>query len=265
MFQMDAIKNIFIPVLFFTGFSLFAEGRQIVGSGTFSTLPGRHEAERLVMNQDIARAIPGDYFWREIKPGNNGKIMYHDKTTGKKWGWLYIVQGDIDWAKKNNFMAGFKPKLPDIDSSGEKYMEYQKNADHSRKVYDKGTVQDVVTKQTEFDKAFTEFRKKYPNPIPRQTKNITGATHWLYYDDVPPDFPQTFWASITLEGRVMKVIIANNGVHKIAVSYWAQDSYIKEFPGASWSWQGEDRTHSIGTKKIQEDISQSAAYYEFTN
>ncbi|GMO21604.1 MAG: hypothetical protein Pg6A_08790 [Termitinemataceae bacterium] len=261
---MGILKNIFATLVFFTGFSVFAQGRQIAGSGSLSILPGRTEEERRVMNQDIARSHPGDYFWREIKPEHNGKIIYSDKSTGKNWGWLYIVHGDIDWAKKNNFMAGFKPKLPDMDSSGEKYMEYQKSPNYSRKLYEKGAVQDVLTKQSEFDKAFAEFKKKYPNPVPRRAKNITGATNWFYLDDVPKDFPQTFWASITLEGRVMKVIIANGPAHRIAVSYWAQDDYMKEFPGASWSWQGKDKAHGMGAKKIQEDISQSAAYYEFS-
>lgn len=264
---MGALKKIFAvcTLLICSRGFIFAEGRQIIGSGPFTQLPGRNETERRVMNQDIARSRPGDYFWREIKPGVNGKAAHTDKATGKKWGWLYIVPGDITWAKDHNIMRGFKPKLPDMDISGEKFMEYKKTSDYSRKLYDKGTVQDIVIKQSEFNTAFESFRKKYPNPVPRRVKNITGETHWLYFDDVPEDFPNTFWASITLEGRVMKVVIANGPTHRIALSYWAQDAFIKQYPNASWSWRGEDASHGFGAKKIQEDISLSAEYYEFTN
>lgn len=244
---------------------VFAESRQIAGTGAFTTLPGRDMEERQVMNQDIAHARPGDYFWREIKAGNNGKAIYTDSVSGKKWGWLYVVRGDITWAQQHNFMTGFAPKLPDIDDSGEKFMVYQKSEDYSRKLYDGGTVEDVITLKSEFDIALSGFKKKYPHPIPRRNEAISGATNWYYLDDVPNDFPDTFWASITLEGRIMKVVMANAPGHRIAVSYWAQDSFIEEFPRASWSWSGTDKGHSRTAKKIQEDISQTSALYEYTN
>ncbi|MDR2480986.1 MAG: hypothetical protein LBD07_01655 [Spirochaetaceae bacterium] len=255
-----------LSVLFFAAAApfLYAQGEEILGSGPFVTLPGRHGQHRQVMNQDIARSKAGDYFWREVRAGQNGKIEYTDRKTGKTWGYLYLVPGDITYAQKNNFMANFKPSRPDIDSSGEKFMVYKKNTDYSRKLFDKGTVEDVITKSAEFDKALAEFRKKYPNPIPRKNTAIAGAKNWLYLNDVGGDFPRTFWASITLEGRVMKVIIANGPGSRLAVSYWAQDSFMQEFPNATWSWKGEDMRRRSGARRIQEDISQTAAYYEYS-
>jgi hypothetical protein len=262
---MTITKKMFLVIYIFLNFQaqIFADGNQIIGSGSFSVLPGRNISERHVMNQDIARARPGDYFWRVINDGNNGVVKYVESGTGKKWGWLYVVQGDITWAKQHNFMAGFAPKLPDVDESGEKYMEYQKNADYSRKLFDRGTIEDVITKNVEFDKTLSEFKKSYPNPIPRKNDKIEGAKNWYYLDKVPADFPNTFWASITLEGRIMKVVIANGPAHRISVSYWAQDSFMREFPNASWSWSGDDKAAARDAKKIQEDISETSAYLEF--
>lgn len=246
-----------------------AESGQIPGSGPVARLPGRDSPDRRVMHADIARARPGDYFWREIKPGNNGRVLYTDQQTGKRWGWLYINQGDIEYARRrirqdDDFMAGFQPMLPGVNESGEQFMEYKKTDEYYRRLYESGSVEDTLIGRAAFNAALLEFQKKYSVPVPRRNTAITGATNWYYHDNVPRDFPDTFWASITLEGRVMKVIIANGPGHRIAVSYWAQPEFMRQFPNATWSWAGQDRRHSWGARKIQEDISTSG-YFQYAD
>ena len=241
----------------------FAQSRQIMGSGPFVTLPGRDVNERLVINRDIVRSNPGDYFWRRIRPGNSGEIKYTDPRTGETWGWLYIVRGDINYARERDTMAGFTQGLPNIDASGEKYIENIKTDDHSRNLYENGKIEDIITKDTEFNTALTGFKKKYSNPIPLRGNTNTGMTNVLPINNVPSNFPNTFWASLTFEGRVMRVIIANGTDWRISVSYWATDSFIKEFPNAMWSWNGAGELHTGDGRKIVEDITQT--FLEFEN
>jgi hypothetical protein len=264
---MNGLSRILSLGLLLGALPLFADGRQIQGSGPPAKQPGRDVMEPQVRNRDVAQAKPGDYFWREIKSGQNGRVQYTDSATGKKWGWLTINQGDIDWAKRqdDDFMAGFKPMLPDIDDSGEKFMEYKKNDEHSRKLFASGVIEDVLTGYDEFQRTLAEFKERYPRPIPRRNTKISGATNWYYLDKVPSDFPPTFWAAINLEGRIMKVIVANGPGHRLAVSYWAQEDFMREHPNATWSWSGEDKKHSRDAVQIQEDISQTSGYYEFSD
>jgi hypothetical protein len=242
----------------------FAQAKQIQGSGGFVTLPGRNVSERQVMNMDIARANPGDYFWRRVGPNNSGRIEYTDPRTGETWGWLYINRGDINYARDRDIMNGFTPTGPGVDEDGEAFMEYGKTEDHSRRLYDSGKIEDVITRNAEFDAALTEFRKVYSQPVPRRNAAITGATNWYYTNDVPDNFPTIFWASIKLEGRYMQVIIAN-GNYRLAVSYWATEGFLREQPNAAWSWAGVDAPHGSGARMIQEDLSQTAATLEYFN
>jgi hypothetical protein len=248
----------------------WAEGRQIPGSGPFVQRPGLAEPVRRIIHEDIARSRPGDYFWREIEPRHPRRgDIYRDAATGKNWGWLVINQGDIDYARQRirqntGFMAGFQPTLPGVDESGEQFMEYRRTGEHSRRLYEGGTVEDTLTGQAAFNAALREFQKKYSVPVPRRSTAITGATNWYYHDAVPRDFPDTFWASVTLEGRIMKVIVANGPGHRIAVSYWAQPEFMREYPNATWAWAGQDQRHSRGAPRIQEDISTSG-YFEYAD
>lgn len=269
---MDGMRKIAVFLgLLLGAFPLFAEGKQIGGSGVPIQLPGRAGNEPKVLHRDVARAKPGDYLWKEINKA--GLVIrerpYADPATGKQWGWVVINQGDVLYARKHagqdDFMAGFNPLLPNIDESGEKFMEYKKTDDHSRKVFESGKIEDVLRDRSEFDETLAEFKQRYPVPIPRRNTKIKGATNWYYLDKAPADFPRTYWAMISLEGRIMKVIIANGSGHRLAVSYWATADFMQEYPNATWSWSGEDKKHSRGALKIQEDISETSGHIEFSD
>ncbi|MHC6201628.1 hypothetical protein ACYULU_00340 [Breznakiellaceae bacterium SP9] len=166
---------------------------------------------------------------------------------------------------ESGFMAGFTSTLPDVDDSGEKFMGYKKTDNYERRVYGNGEkIEDFVTHETEFDEALKAFQKLYRFPIPRRNAKLRGATNLYRTNDVPRDFPKTYWASITIEGRYMRVIIANGPLYRLAVSYWAQEEFMREYPNASWSWAGEDAGHSRRSGEIQEDFSLTAEVLEFS-
>ncbi|GHV89026.1 hypothetical protein AGMMS50267_13860 [Spirochaetia bacterium] len=185
------MKRLFLMLCIITATGVFAKDRRIIGTGP----------NNRVMAYDMIKYEVGDYMYRSDE----------DYAARKRY---YINQGDMDYAKsltptvEQMFMVGFAPTLPDVDDGGREFVTYVRNEDYSRKRYDDGGVEDVITASKEYDEALAEFRRKYSMPIPRDNPKIVGANNWLYLDTVK--YPSnTFWASITLEGRVMKVVVAN--------------------------------------------------------
>ncbi|GHT78637.1 hypothetical protein FACS1894130_05590 [Spirochaetia bacterium] len=228
-----------------TAAGVFAKDRRIIGTGP----------NNRVMAYDMIKYEVGDYMYRSDE----------DYAAGKKY---YINQGDMDYAKsltptvEQMFMVGFAPTLPDVDDGGREFVTYVRSEDYSRKLYDDGGIEDVITASQEYDEALTEFKRKYSMPIPRDNPKIVGANNWLYLDTVK--YPSnTFWASITLEGRVMKVVVANGLGHKLAISYWATPEFMSEYPTAKWSWAGLDKNPGKNVPSIQEDIT-AISLFEYT-
>jgi hypothetical protein len=247
---------------------LEADGREIPGSGPPALRPGLNKEIPRILHGDVARSKPGDYFWREIDKEKHtwlrDRETYQDPVTGKDWGWLVVYQGDINYSIDKirqegggGITEGYQPGLSDISESGEVFTEYTKTDGRRRRVFKSGIIEDILISQRPFNEALEYYKKiySYSVPIPRRNASITGATNWYYQDTVPRNFPSDFWASITLEGRIMKVIIANGQGHRIAVSYWAQPEFMEQYPNASWVWKGKDSPHSRDALGIQEDPS----------
>jgi len=210
-----------------------------------------------VTNYDKARSYLGQWFFMD----EDGDKFIDDPH--------FITKQQIAAAQtfvKTHQLSGFATGLPQINEAGESYQSYIKDG-YVRNVYNTETekVEDIITNKEAFTKTYEELLdKKFTELIPRNNRSFAKETNWFYSDNVPDDFPDTFWASITIEGRVMKVVIANGTSRRLAAAYYCTPGFKREYPNAVWSWKAEDgAVTSMFSKEIREDL-RSSSVMEFT-
>jgi len=227
--------------------------------GTGATWGPEENFAPRITNNDKAKAQIGQWYFYDIDQDG-----YLDDP-------YYIGKNDIINAQKwvsENTMKGMVAQLPDVDDSGEVFQEYRKNEDYTRKVYQTPDerIEDVITDSAAFTEQFKKLRDStYTEVIPRNNDHLVGDETGMYRtNDVPASFPKAFWAAIILEGRIMKVYIANGNLqYGIQVGYYCTPDFKQQYPNARWAWAGVDDPvigggANPGNAEIMEDIRSSS-------